>query len=103
MAVISQLYCTGSLEHIGKKCVPSREGQDQVDLVVRYKLIDRVQEVEEPDEIKLGFVSRQACLQFESFLVVFICYLDIVFVIHVYDVQPGFEQVQDRLYRMNGD
>ena len=39
--------------------MPPREGQDQIDLIIQYELIDRIQEVEQPDEVEFGVILRE--------------------------------------------
>ena len=80
--------------------MPPREGQDQIDLIVRYELIDGVHEVEQPDEIEFGFIFCQAGFQLSPFCFVFFRHLYIMFVIHIDDMQLGLEEVQDRFYGM---
>ena len=46
VAVISQLHRAGCLEDIGQERVTPRERQDQINLVIRHELINRVEEIE---------------------------------------------------------
>ena len=95
MAVISQLHGAGSLKYISQERMPPREGQDQIDLIVYYELIDCVQEVEQPDEIEFGIILGQACFQFTPFRLIFFRHLYVVFMIYVDDMQLRLEEVKD--------
>src|SRR5580658_1066820 len=82
--------------------MPPREGEDQIDLIIEYKLIDRIHEVEQPDEIELGIIVLQGCFQLAPLGFIFFRYLYIVFVIYIDDVQPWFEETEDRFHGMDG-
>src|ERR1700722_6388953 len=82
--------------------MPPREAQDQIDLIVHYEMIDRIHEIQQPDEIEFGVVGSEACFQFAPFCLVFFRHLYIMLMIHIDDMQARFEEVQNRFYGVNG-
>jgi len=101
--MISQLACAGRFEDIGKEGVFPGEGQDQIDMIVGNELVDRFHEVEEADKIEFRVIVLQFCFQFGPFYLVFVCYLYIVFVVHIDDVQAGIEEIEHLLNGVDGN
>jgi len=79
------------------------EGQDQVDVIVGNELVNGIHEIEQADKIKIRTVRCQAGFQFGPFRLIFFGDLDIMVLIHIDDMQPGFEEVEDRLDGMDGN
>ena len=101
--MIGQFSRAGRFEDIGEERVFPGEGQDQVDVVIGYELIDRFHEVEEPDEIEFRLVFTQFCFELGPFRLVFLRYLDIMFMVDIDDVQTRFEQVEHILHGLYRD
>ena len=79
------------------------KGQDEVDMVIGHELVDGFHEIKEPDKIEIRAVLLQLSFQFGPFCLVFFGDLYIVFVVHVDDVEPGFEEIEDGLDAIDGD
>ncbi len=103
MAMIGQLGRAGRFEDIGEEGMPPGEGQDQVDVVIGYELVNRFHEVKQTDEVEIRLVVAEFCFQLGPFRLVFFCYLDIMFMIDIDDVQTGFEQIEHVLYGLYRD
>jgi len=83
--------------------MPPGEGQDEIDVVVGNELVGSIHEIEQADEIEIGFPGCEAGFQFVPFRFIFIGDLNIMFVIHIDDMQAGFEEFEDRFDGIDGN
>ena len=101
--MIGQFCRVGRLEDIRHERMSPGEGQDEIDVVVGDELVDRVHEIEQADEIEIGFPGGEAAFQFDPFRFVFIGDLNVVLMIDVDDMQAGFEQFEDGFDGIDGN
>ena len=103
MAVIGQFCRAGRFEDVRQEGMPPGEGQDEIDLVVGHELVDSLHEIEQANEIELRFPGCETGFQLDPFRLIFIGDLNVMFMIDIDDMQAGFEQVEDRFDRIDGN
>ena len=94
MAMIGQFDRIRGLEYIRQEGVFTREGQDQIDIVIGYELVDGIHEIEQADKIEFGLEVCEAGLQFILFRLICIGDLDVVLVVHVDNMQTRFKEIE---------